>query len=89
MVQEVEQEFKGSVVDMAIQEYTDAKGIRRIVGNPAVPVMRKIVSSQKVGLEIIGLQWPRTRLGQYHVTKFYRTTLRCPGRRLWHAPEYV
>jgi len=55
MVQELEQEFKGSVIDVELQEFTDANGNCRIFGSPAGPIRRNIFSSQKVGLQIIAL----------------------------------
>jgi len=49
MVQEIEHDFRGKVIDMAIQGFTDAKRIYRLSGSPAYPMMRKILSASKVG----------------------------------------
>lgn len=48
-------------MDMAIEEYRDARGIRRIVGSPADPIMRNILSARKVSLETKFLNFPLTQ----------------------------
>jgi hypothetical protein len=65
MVQEMEQEFKGAVMDMELREYTNAKGERRMVASPAGPMLRKIFSSHEVGLETLAvLRYKGTNQGQ-------------------------
>lgn len=53
MVQELEQEFSGRVIDLAIQEYRDARGRRQVVGSPVDLMMRNILSARKVGPETL------------------------------------